>query len=60
MEKVNKSNWKRKIALIILIILVVIISIFFLLIPRINLKGKTTVMLNINSEYHSHLYFLPF
>ena len=51
MEKVNKSNWKRKIALIILIILVVIISIFFLLIPRINLKGKTTVMLNINSEY---------
>ena len=51
MEKVNKSNWKRKIALIILIMLVVIISIFFLLIPRINLKGKTTVMLNINSEY---------
>lgn len=50
MEKVNKLN-KRKIGLVFLIMLVVILLIFFLLIPRISLKGKTTIMLNINSEY---------
>ena len=50
MEKVDKLN-KRKIGLVFLIMLVVILLIFFLLIPRISLKGKTTIMLNINSEY---------
>ena len=48
-------NWwqqnKGKICLVFLIMLVFILLVFFLLVPRITLKGKSTIIVNRNGEY---------
>ena len=55
MGKNMEINWwqqyKGKICLVFLIMLVFILLVFFLLVPRVTLKGKSTIIVNRNGEY---------
>ena len=55
MKEMVKINWwqqnKGKVCLVFLIMLVFILLVFFLLVPRITLKGKSTIIVNRNGKY---------